>query len=198
MARVGVLALQGGYAAHESVLSRLGHGAHRVRTPEDLKGLDGLIFPGGESSVHLKLIGRMGLADPLHAFVAAGHPVLGTCAGLILAARQVLNPVQQSMGWLDVAVTRNGYGRQQESFESVADQDGMPLLFIRAPRIVELGPGVEVLATHMGEPVMVRQGRITGAAFHPELTGDDRVHAQVFGRSEAVGGSGLIGPSETF
>ena len=181
MARVGVLALQGGYAAHEAMLADLGHTVVRVREPADLEGCEGLVLPGGESSTQLKLLPRYALDGPLEAFVRAGHPVLGTCAGLILAAREVQDPAQRSFGWLDVTVSRNAYGRQLDSFESTDDSGRYRLLFIRAPRILACGPEVEVLATLQGEPILVRQGAVYGAAFHPELTRDPWLHAQVFG-----------------
>lgn len=187
---IGVLALQGGWASHKAALAELGHTPVEVRTAEELATVDGLILPGGESTTHLKLIDRYALAGPLEAFVAAGKPVLATCAGLILSAKAV-TPSQKSFGWLDVAVARNAWGRQVHSFEGFADpppadgpfagEDPLPLLFIRAPRIESVGPAVEVLATIDGEPIMVRQGAVIGAAFHPELTPDRRVHRLAFG-----------------
>ena len=200
--RVGVLALQGGFAAHAAALAAAGHQPVEVRDAAALApggGLAGLVLPGGESTTMLHLIERFGLAAPLGAFVRAGWPVLATCAGLILAARAVARPAgrersertrlfrsgpdqaQASFGWLDVAVVRNGWGRQLDSFEAVADDGVTPLVFIRAPRIVEVGAGVEVLATCAGEPVLVRQGNVTAATFHPELTPDRRIHQAVFG-----------------
>jgi len=173
---IGVLALQGAFARHADVLARLGQRAVFVRKPEQLEALAGLILPGGESSVQLDLIARAGLEPGLRAFVASGKPILGTCAGLILLARQVRDPEQNSFGALDVCVARNAWGRQIHSFEAQADQQALPLVFIRAPRILEVGPLVEVLARYRGEPVLVRQGNVIGATFHPELTGDDRVH----------------------
>jgi len=153
----GVLALQGGFQAH---LKALGPGAIEVRTPEDLAGVGSLVLPGGESTTQAKLIELGGLKGPLDAFVASGKPVLATCAGLILCARY---------GWLDVGVKRNAYGRQVDSFEAVDDSGTRKLVFIRAPRIERVGPSVEVLATLNGEPVLVRQGNVTGACYHPEL-----------------------------
>ena len=174
---IGVLALQGAFERHAQVLERLGERAVFVRKPEQLDALSGLILPGGESSVQLDLIARAGLEPALRAFAKSGRPILGTCAGLILLARQVRNPEQPSFGLLDVSVARNAYGRQIHSFEAQADDQDLPLVFIRAPRILELGAQVEVLARHRGEAVLVRQQNIIGATFHPELTGDDRVHA---------------------
>jgi pyridoxal 5'-phosphate synthase pdxT subunit len=185
MARVGILALQGGVAPHARALEALGHRPVHVRAPGDLEGVGGLILPGGESTAQLRLIDRAGLAAPLGRAIARGVPVLATCAGLILAAARVTGPAQPSFGWMDVAVARNAWGRQVNSFEASADAgaegDPLPLVFIRAPRIVALGPGAEVLATFEGEPVLVREGNVTGATFHPELTADLRVHRRVFG-----------------
>jgi 5'-phosphate synthase pdxT subunit len=166
---VGVLALQGGFAAHARALAAAGLGARLVRAPEDLRDLGGLVLPGGESTTQLRLLARHGLEAPLRAFVAAGAPVLATCAGLILAAAAVEGPAQASYGFLDVTVARNAWGRQVDSFEAVADDGATALCFIRAPRILRVGPRVEVLATLDGEPVMVRQANVTGATFHPEL-----------------------------
>ena len=185
MARVGVLALQGGYAAHATALRELGHTVTLVREATDLDALDGLVLPGGESSTHLKLLRRHGLWAALDTFVRSGKPVLATCAGLILAARAVRQPAQQSFGWLDVEVARNAWGRQLESFEAIADEGPLgriPLMFIRAPRLIELGADVEILATFEGEPIAIQQANVVGVAFHPELTDDRTVHARVFGR----------------
>ena len=173
--RVGVLALQGGFEAHAAALWHLGHLALEVRSPADLdagNNLGGLVLPGGESTAQAKLIESAGLAAPLDRFARSGRPVLATCAGLILAAR---------FGWLDVDVDRNAWGRQVDSFEAVDDSGRLPLVFIRAPRIRSAGPGVEVLATYRGEPVLVRQGPLTAATFHPELTIDRESRA--YGRA---------------
>ncbi|MCA9516240.1 MAG: pyridoxal 5'-phosphate synthase glutaminase subunit PdxT [Myxococcales bacterium] len=179
--RVGVLSLQGGYAAHSALLAGIGHEPVDVRTASALAGVDGLVLPGGESSTMLKLIGFSDLHDPLDAFVRAGRPVLATCAGLILAARRVTGPEQASFGWLDVDVARNAWGRQIESFEASADEGGLPLVFIRAPRLTRVGPGVTAVAHYEGEVVAVRQGPIVGASFHPELAGDATLHRLAFG-----------------
>ena len=181
MAAIGVLALQGGYAAHSKHLERLGHCPVEVRTCADLHGLAGLCFPGGESTVQLKLVRRWNLEEPLTEFANSGKPVLATCAGLILAARSVTNPVQESLGWMDVEVQRNGWGRQLDSFEAQSDGDAQPLVFIRAPRILHTGPEVSVVTTYKGEAVAVKQGNITGATFHPELTESIDFHAKIFG-----------------
>ncbi len=179
--RIGVLALQGGFAAHERALADLGHETLRVRDGAAFERIDGLVLPGGESSAMLRLIDDLALAAPLHRFFARARPILATCAGLILAARGVSGPSQRSLGWLDVDVVRNGYGRQLDSFAARSDDGRERLIFIRAPRIARVGPGVEVLARHRGEPVMVRQAQLVGACFHPELDDSRRVHALVFG-----------------
>ena len=179
---VGVLALQGGYDAHATAVRDIGHDVRLVRTPAHLEGLDGLVLPGGESSTHLLLIDRYDLAGPLDAFVRGGAPVLCTCAGLILASTNVTGPEQRSFGWLDVDVARNAWGRQVHSFQATSD-GGHPMLFIRAPRITRVGDGVEVLDRYEGEPVMVREGAVVGASWHPELTEDRSVHRAVFGPS---------------
>lgn len=180
--RVGILALQGGFAAHARALRDLGHEPHLVRYAEqlDTRKLDGLVLPGGESSTMLKVLRREALDEPLDAFARSGKPVLATCAGLILAAREVTSPAQRSFGWIDVTVVRNGWGRQVASFEATADASDIPLMFIRAPRISRVGAATVAL-TLDAEPVLVRQGAIVGASFHPELTADRRIHAQVFG-----------------
>jgi 5'-phosphate synthase pdxT subunit len=171
---VGVLALQGDFEAHARVLRELGAEPRLVRVPEDLEGLDGLVIPGGESTVMTLGIEREGLDSPLRSLVASGIPVLGTCAGLIVLDREHL-------GVLDVVARRNAFGRQVRSFEadlSVSGLSGGPLraVFIRAPWVEEVGSGVEVLASLDGHPVAVRQGRVLAVAFHPELSGDRRLH----------------------
>lgn len=171
---VGVLALQGGFEAHEKVLRRLGARTREVRVPADLEGLDALVLPGGESTVMTLGIEREGLGDPLREFAATGAPILGTCAGMIMLDRVHL-------GILDVLAERNAFGRQLHSFEASFEVDGVPggpvhAIFIRAPWIAECGPEVEVLAEVDGHPVAARQGRILALAFHPELTGEDRLH----------------------
>lgn len=180
---IGVLALQGDFSLHAAALARCGAEAVEVRKPEQLAGLDGLIMPGGESTTLLKLMHEWGFVPALQAFHAAGKPIFGTCAGLILLAREVENPRQFSLGFIDVLVERNAYGRQRESFEArgTAVLDGrerpVEMVFIRAPRIRQLGPGVETLARHGDEAVMARQGHVLVATFHPELTDDPTVHA---------------------
>jgi 5'-phosphate synthase pdxT subunit len=178
MSRVGVLALQGGFAAHAAALADIGHETVEVRTAAELSRVDGLVLPGGESTTQLKLVASAGLGGALEEFVRSGRPVLATCAGLILCARRVTDPEQPSFGWLDVEVSRNAWGRQLDSFEAVTDGSGLPLVFIRAPRILRTGPSVETLETFRGEPVLVRQANVWGATFHPELTRDRRIHRE--------------------
>jgi len=179
MVTVGVLALQGDFAAHRRALARLGAASVAVRKPADLAGVDALVLPGGESTAMLRGMDRDRLEAPLADFIRSGRPVLGTCAGAILLARRVRNPPQRSFGALDIDVERNGYGTQIDSFSAPLEAEG-PLtgllgVFIRAPRIRRVGPDVTVLARERGEPVLVRHGPIWAATFHPELTDDDRV-----------------------
>ena len=176
---IGVLAIQGDYAAHAEALSESGSIPVEVRKREELISLDGLILPGGESTTMLKFLERGHLFDDLKRFCTA-HPVFGTCAGAILLAREVRNPQQQSLGVLDAVVERNAYGRQIDSSilfaESKLPGELLEMVFIRAPRIVETGPDVEVLALRDGMPALVRQGKLMAATFHPELSPDRRVH----------------------
>jgi 5'-phosphate synthase pdxT subunit len=193
--RIGVMALQGAFARHAEVLRELGHDAHLVRSAPDLQNLDGLVLPGGESTVQLRLIARLQLESPLRAFFARGRPVLATCAGAILLARSVTHPDQTSFGLVDIAVERNGWGRQLDSFEAQSDEEALPLVLIRAPRIVQCGPRVQVLARYRGEPILVRDGNVTCATFHPELGSDRRVHTRVFGTASIEASArGSIGP----
>jgi len=181
--KVGVLALQGASQRHVEVLTALGALAVEIRTPQDLWGVEGLILPGGESTTMSKLLDLSGLFEPVAERLAAGMPAFGTCAGLILLARNVLDgrADQRSFGVLDVAVRRNGFGRQVESFETELHVDGLggggfPAVFIRAPVIERVGEGIEVLSRVDGHPVLCRQGSILAAAFHPELSDDLRLH----------------------
>jgi len=180
--RIGVLALQGDFAMHARALQKCGAEVVEIRKPEQLADIDGLIMPGGESTTLLKLMDAWGFVPALEKFHGSGKPIFGTCAGLIVAARDVTNPAQLSLGLIDVGVERNGYGRQRESFETrgTATLEGRPvpieMVFIRAPRIRRVGPGVETLARHGGEAVMARQGSVLVATFHPELTDDPTVH----------------------
>jgi pyridoxal 5'-phosphate synthase pdxT subunit len=177
--RIGVLAIQGDYQAHAEALAESGADPVEVRKPDQLAGLDGLILPGGESTTVLRFLEKHNFFEVLKQFCTT-KPVFGTCAGAILLARQVLNPPQRSLGLLDAVVERNAYGRQIDSAILTAPTElaGGPLemVFIRAPRIVETGPGVEVLARREGFPVLVRQGTVMAATFHPELAADRRVH----------------------
>ena len=177
--RVGVLAIQGDYAAHARALAEVGAGPFEVRKPDQLAELDGLILPGGESTTMLKFLEKRGFFEALGEF-CANHPVFGTCAGTILLSREVRNPTQRSLGVLDAVVERNAYGRQVDSTILTAETElpGGPLemVFIRAPRIVSTGPEVQTLATREGVPVLVRQGNVMAATFHPELSTDRRVH----------------------
>jgi pyridoxal 5'-phosphate synthase pdxT subunit len=177
--RIGILAVQGNVREHEAVLRRLGADVVRVRKPEQLDGLDGLVIPGGESTTIGRLIRLYGLEEAIRRFTG---PVLGTCAGMILLAREAVDgvPGQPLLGQVDMVVRRNGYGRQVYSFEADLELDGDPErlrgVFIRAPRVEEVAAEVEVLAELDGYPVLLRQGRFLVAAFHPELTDDTRVH----------------------
>ena len=181
--KAGVLALQGAFREHREVLDALGVDAVEVRRPEHLSGLDALFMPGGESTTIAKLLESSGLREPLRAALADSLPVLGTCAGLILLAEDVRDSAgiryASALGLLDCTVVRNAYGRQRESFEARVPVDGIdggfPGVFIRAP-VIERAGAVEVLAEHEGRPVLVRQGSVWGATFHPELSGDLRLH----------------------
>lgn len=180
--KVGVLALQGDFALHRKALDRIGVASAEVRMPAQLDDVAGLVMPGGESTTLLKLVDAWDFAPALQKFHAAGKPIFGTCAGLILLARDVENPVQFSLGFIDITAERNAYGRQKESFEAVGESDlgagpaPLKMVFIRAPRIRRLGPGVTPLAHYRGECVMARQGSVLVASFHPELTDETTVH----------------------
>ena len=180
MLKIGILALQGDFDAHRKRIEELGAEVVLVRKPEQLAGIDGLIIPGGESSVFLNLLGEKGF-QKLTDFVLS-KPVFGTCAGCILLAREVESPAQKGIGALDITVRRNAYGRQIDStiLEGPSKLGGPPLeqVYIRAPRIERVGPGVEVLAEREGYPVLIRQGKLLAATFHPELSADTRVHAE--------------------
>jgi 5'-phosphate synthase pdxT subunit len=183
--RVGVLALQGDFEAHAKAITLAGGEAVEVRTAEQLRSVDGLVIPGGESTTMLKLLNMMELVEPLAEF-ARTKPIFGTCAGAILLASEVLNPAQQSFGALDLTVERNAYGRQIDSrvagitpsadFQKRAGGGDVEAVFIRAPIIRRVGAGATVLAEYDGDPVLVEQGRHMVATFHPELTQDPRVH----------------------
>lgn len=180
--RVGVLALQGDFEKHARAVERAGAEAVLVYLPKHLDGLDALILPGGESTTISKGLAAAGLVEPLRELSRAGMPILGTCAGAILLAREVANHPVPTLGLLDARAVRNAYGTQVDSFAAEPDPgaahglEGLRCVFIRAPRLEALGPAVEVLARVDGAPVLVRQGRVLAATFHPELTDDVRVH----------------------
>lgn len=179
---IGVLALQGDVREHIEAITRAGGTAVAVRTRDEIAATDGLIIPGGESTTVGKLLDRFGLMDTVRALPDEGKPIFGTCTGMILLAEQIEQSEQARIGVLHVTVRRNAFGRQIDSFEEdleVAGVDGGPVraVFIRAPYVTALQPGVEVLAETQGHPVLVREGHLLAAAFHPELTDDTRVHA---------------------
>lgn len=180
MPAVGVLALQGDFREHLAVIRRLGVEGREVRLPGDLPGLDAIVIPGGESTTIGRLAVRFDLLDPLRERIRGGMPAYGTCAGLIVCAMAVTEGDQPLLGVLDVVVRRNAFGRQNESFEADLDVEGLDSpyhgVFIRAPWVAKVGGGVDVLATVDDHPVMVRQDHVLGTSFHPELTGDDRIH----------------------
>jgi 5'-phosphate synthase pdxT subunit len=175
---IGVLAIQGDFDAHKKRLEELGAHVILVRKPEQLDEIDGLVIPGGESGAFLKIMGEAGFAK-LRDFVRL-KPTFGTCAGAIMLAREVTNPDQPGLGVLDIRIRRNAYGRQVDSSirtgETTLPGGPMEMVFIRAPRIEDLGPHVEVLAREGNDPVIVRQGKVMAATFHPELSNDSRVH----------------------
>jgi 5'-phosphate synthase pdxT subunit len=202
---VGVLDLQGDVREHVAALAEVGCGTSLVKRPADLDGLAGLVLPGGESTTLSMLLESSGLFDAVAARIGATEhplPILGTCAGLVLVAREVLDgrPDQRTFGVLDVVVRRNGYGRQEQSFEAdlvfgSGDVPPLPTVFIRAPQVVSVGDEVDVLATLDGVAVLVRQGSVLASAFHPELTADRRVHrlfAEMCGSGSDTSG-GLFG-----
>jgi len=180
MARIGVLALQGDFAVHAEVLAGLGSEVVEVRRVAQLPGLDGLVIPGGESTTVLNLMADEPWFQALKRFKDGGGALMGTCAGAILLAREVVNPAQESLGLLDATVERNAFGRQVDSFETTLDVPQLggtiEAVFIRAPRFQALGPKVETLAAYRGEPVLVREGRVLAMTFHPELTRDAKLH----------------------
>lgn len=179
--KIGVLAIQGDYEAHKARLEQLGAEVTLVRKPEQLDAIDGIVIPGGESSTFLNFLAEHGFLKKLRDFVST-KPTFGTCAGAILLAKHVENPPQQSLEAMDIRIRRNAYGRQIDSSirqaRSKLGDKPLEMVFIRAPKIVSTGKGVEVLATHGGDPVLVRQGKIMAATFHPELSEDTRVHQE--------------------
>jgi 5'-phosphate synthase pdxT subunit len=178
--KIGILAIQGDFDAHAKVLERLDVEHSLVRTPADMQGIAGLIMPGGESTTHIKILKEEGLLPAIQKFAATGGAFFGTCAGVILLAREVRSPAQQSLGFLDVAVERNAYGRQLASHvhrgKSALRDEPIEMVFIRAPIIESVGRDVKILAEYEGRPVLVEQGRILAATFHPELTHETVVH----------------------
>jgi pyridoxal 5'-phosphate synthase pdxT subunit len=180
--RVGVLALQGDVREHLTALTALGVEAVAVRRPAELESVDGLVLPGGESTTMVKLARIFDLLEPLRARIKGGMPAFGTCAGMILLADRIVDGAedQETLGGLDITVRRNAFGRQIDSFEEDLEvrglDDTVPAVFIRAPWVEEVGPGVEVLASAAGHPVAVRQGRLLATSFHPEVGGDGRLH----------------------
>lgn len=180
--KVGVLGLQGDVREHERALSSAGAAPVVVKTAAQLADVDALVIPGGESTTIGKLMARFGLLEPVKERIAEGFPTMGTCAGLILLARSIVGPedAPDRIGALDVVVRRNAYGRQVDSFETTLPvtwlDDPLEVAFIRAPAIEEVGAEVEVLASHEDRPVLVREGALLGATFHPEITGEDRLH----------------------
>jgi 5'-phosphate synthase pdxT subunit len=190
---IAVLALQGDFEAHRKALSEIGVESFEAKRPGDLEHADGLIIPGGESTTLWKFFEAEPWEDAFRALAKKGRPILGTCAGAIVLAREVSNPPQRGLGLIDIAVARNAYGRQVDSFLGEVEAPGlgspMPAVFIRAPRILRTGGGVEVLGTWRGEPVLVREGQVAAATFHPELTSDRRLHRLLFaeGAGEGLG-----------
>lgn len=179
MKRVGVLALQGAVREHISSIEACGAKAILVKWPKDLEELDALVLPGGESTTMRRLIDRYGLMEPLREFAKSGRPMFGTCAGLILLAREVAGQAEPHLGVMDVVVERNSFGRQVDSFEAELSVRGLEkpfnAIFIRAPHIVGVGPETEVLCEHEGKIVMAKSGQFLGCSFHPELTDDHRI-----------------------
>jgi 5'-phosphate synthase pdxT subunit len=178
--KIGILAIQGDFAAHAVMLHSLGVESKEIRSVADLQECDALILPGGESTTQLQFLREEGLAEAIRDFAASHHPVFGTCAGAILLATHVKNPSQDSLGLLDMTVLRNAYGRQLASEVSSGDcklkSEPMEMVFIRAPIIDSVGPGVEILAEYAGKPSLVQQDSVLAATFHPELTDDSTVH----------------------
>ncbi len=189
MTRVGVLALQGDVREHRQLLEGVGASVIEVRRPSDLDGIDAIVIPGGESTTIGRLATIFGLLDPLEKAIEGGLPAYGSCAGMILLAKGTTGDPQPQLGAMDVVVERNAFGRQNESFEVDLDITGLDApfhaVFIRAPWVASIGDGVEVLAEVDGHPVMIRQGNVIATSFHPELTGDDRIHRLVLDLARA-------------
>jgi pyridoxal 5'-phosphate synthase pdxT subunit len=178
--KIGILAVQGDFAAHAAMLESMGIETVEVRTPANMDGCDGLILPGGESTTQLQFLQEEGLYETIKKFASEGHAVFGTCAGAILLATDVENPKQESLGLLDMTVLRNGYGRQIASdvfsARSTLKDEPLEMVFIRGPIIERTGPGIEILAKHLGKPAIVQKGRLLATTFHPALTSDTTVH----------------------
>lgn len=195
--KIGILAVQGDFAAHREILERLGAATAEVRTPAQLEGCDGLILPGGESTTQLQFLEEEGLFERIRKFSEAGGAIFGTCAGAILLASEVRNPAQRSLGLLDMTVLRNAYGRQLASDVFFAPSklraEPLEMVFIRGPVIDRVGPGVQVLAEYAGKPALVRRGRLLAATFHPELSADATVH-QHFLEMASAGAGQLVEP----
>jgi len=191
--KVGILAVQGDFAAHAAMLAEMGFETVEVRTVKDLGGCDGLILPGGESTTQMQFLEEEGLLDAIRRFAGRGRAIFGTCAGAILLATKVKNPAQASLGLLDMTVLRNGYGRQIASEvvsgPSALKKDPLEMVFIRGPIIEQVGSGVEVLAEYAGKPALVQKDRILAATFHPELTDDTTVHRRFLEMTIASTGS---------
>lgn len=178
--KIGIVAIQGDFAAHAAMLQALGAETMEVRTVQDLEGCDGLVLPGGESTTQLQFLKEEGLFDAIRKFSKQGGAVFGTCAGAILLSTKVNNPPQESLGLLNMTVLRNGYGRQLASDvffgPSTLKKEPLEMVFIRGPIIEEVGKGIEVLARHEEKPALVEKGNVLAATFHPELTDDTTVH----------------------
>jgi len=178
--KIGIVAIQGDFAAHAAMLRSLGAETVEVRTVKDLEGCNGIVLPGGESTTQLQFLQEEGLFEAIREFAKQGGAVFGTCAGAILLAASVKNPQQESLGLLDMTVLRNGYGRQLASDvffgESALKKEPLEMVFIRGPVIEEVGKGITVLARHEGKPALVEAGNVLAATFHPELTDDSTVH----------------------
>ena len=201
--KIGILAIQGDFAAHTEVLRRLGAETVEVRSVEDLKQCDGIVLPGGESTTQLQFLQEEGLYDAIRRFSEQGKAVFGTCAGAILLATEVQNPPQSSLALLDMTILRNAYGRQLASdvyFEpSTLKKEPLEMVFIRAPIIDNVGHQVQVLARHEGKPTLVRKDNLLAATFHPELTDDTTVHRYFLQMAEASnGGTGANSTAKVF
>jgi 5'-phosphate synthase pdxT subunit len=195
--KIGILAIQGDFEAHAHVLEKLGVEYVYVWAPEDLQGIEGLILPGGESTTHMKMLAETGLDNAIRTMAANGGAFFGTCAGTILLAREVKGPAQASLGLMDITVVRNAYGRQLASdvflLPTKLSDEPLEMVFIRAPIIEAVGKNVEVLAERNGKPVLVQQGRMIAATFHPELTDDTKIHerfVKLAGDGETLPSSG--------